>query len=169
MKRFRTLSRRTQVILMSIALPVALAAAAFAYWTLSPLLYDVRVSEALPGGEADAAPMAIAEGEFADADRVHRASGTARLVETADGERLIRFDEDFQVINGPDLFVWLTEDPQGDPDAGYLDLGRLKGNLGSQNYAIPDDVDLSLYEGVIVWCKAFGVPFGRATLQSTDS
>lgn len=169
MKRFRTLSRRTQVILVSIALPAALAAAVFAYWTLSPLLYDVRVNETLPDSEATGGPTVLAHGEFVDADSVHQASGTARLIETAEGERLIRLDEDFQVINGPDLFVWLTEDPQGDPDAGYLDLGRLKGNLGSQNYAIPDDVDLSSYKGVIVWCKAFSVPFGRATLQSTDS
>lgn len=168
MRRFRTLKRRTQVILASIALPAALIAAVFGYWTLSPLLYDVRVSEALPEDEASGGPTVLARGQFVDADSVHRASGTARLVETAEGERLIRFDEDFQVINGPDLYVWLTEDPQGDPDAGYLDLGRLKGNLGSQNYAIPEDTDLSNYKGVVVWCKAFSVLFGRATLQSSN-
>jgi len=169
MKRLRSLSRRTRIVLILFAVPILAAVAAFAYWTLSPLLCDVRVSEALPSSEADGAPIVVAHGKFVDADRVHRASGTARLVETTAGERLIRFDEDFQVINGPDLFVWLTEDPQGKPGAGYLDLGRLKGNIGSQNYAIPDDVDPSVYKGVIVWCKAFSVLFGRATLQSSDS
>ena len=75
-----------------------------------------------------------------------------------------RFDEAFETTNGPDLYVWLVKD--GDVDNGYVDLGRLKGNIGSQNYVIPEGTDLSEYDTVFIWCKAFSVLFGSAELAS---
>ena len=33
-------------------------------------------------------------------------------------------------------------------DGGFLDLGKLKGNVGNQNYILPDDVDVADYEFV---------------------
>jgi hypothetical protein len=64
---------------------------------------------------------------------------------------------------GPDLYVWLTRD--GNVKNGYVDLGRLKGNIGSQNYTVPLDTDLSQYTTVIIGCKAFSVLFGTASLE----
>ncbi len=170
MKRWRALDRRVQLLLLAIAIPLIVTVGVFGYWTLSPLIYDVQVSEALPTTEtSDRGPTILRQGEMMDADSVHQASGMAKLVETIDGQRLLRFDENFEVINGPDLYVWLTEDPEGNPEPGYHSLGRLKGNIGSQNYTIHKDVDLSKYKGVIVWCKAFTVLFGHAKLEnSTD-
>ena len=59
-----------------------------------------------------------------------------------------------------------VRDPTGGPggafDDRFVDLGRLKGNIGAQNYAIPASVDLGAYRSVVVWCKRFGVPFAAA-------
>jgi hypothetical protein len=57
--------------------------------------------------------------------------------------------------------------PSGRSDIGedYIDLGSLKGNIGSQNYDIPDNVDLSEYESVVIYCVPFHVVFATAALN----
>ncbi|MDQ1060287.1 hypothetical protein QFZ23_004188 [Arthrobacter globiformis] len=40
----------------------------------------------------------------------------------------------------------------------------IKGNLGNQVYAIPEDVDLAKYRSVDLWCVQFSVSFGAAQL-----
>jgi hypothetical protein len=47
----------------------------------------------------------------------------------------------------------------------YLDLGSLKGNLGDQNYTIPDGIHVTQYKSVIIYCLPFQVIFATATLQ----
>ncbi|WUJ83086.1 DM13 domain-containing protein [Streptomyces sp. NBC_00377] len=49
-------------------------------------------------------------------------------------------------------------------DGKYVSLGKLKGNKGSQNYALPSDVDWSSYSSVSIWCDRFDVSFGAADL-----
>ncbi|MBI1742084.1 DM13 domain-containing protein [Candidatus Acetothermia bacterium] len=105
----------------------------------------------------------MSHGQFVSADTViHHAEGTAKLVRTSPTEVIVRFEDDFKASNGPDLYVWLTKD--GDVKNGYIDLGKLKGNLGSQNYTVPAGTDLAQYKTVIIWCKAFSVLFGTAKL-----
>lgn len=102
-------------------------------------------------------------GAFAGAgDGFHNAEGTARVIYLEDGSVVLRF-EDFKVTNGPDLYVYLSAD-KGASD--YVSLGRLKANIGNQNYQLPDGVDLTKYDTVIVWCQAFSVYFGGAELRS---
>lgn len=166
-------------------------AAAGLYW-FGPwhLFIDRRVDEALPGvaatvapgaaaptepgaaddeepAPADAAPAATTLAEGAFRSLAHTTTGTARIVELADGSRIVRFDE-LDTDSGPDLRVYLSEAPaDGDPDAlddAFVDLGPLKGNQGNQNYAIPDDVDLNDFTSVSVWCRRFSVGFGVAPL-----
>ena len=48
---------------------------------------------------------------------------------------------------------------------GYVDLGKLKGNKGNQNYEIPDDVDIASMRSVTIYCKPFQVIFSVAPLQ----
>lgn len=97
----------------------------------------------------------------------HHASGIASLVELPDGSSLIRF-EDLDVENGPDLRIYLSTAPaDGPPDAlddDFVDLGELKGNQGNQNYAIPDELDLSRYRSVTIWCRRFSVGFAVAPI-----
>ncbi|MYJ29837.1 MAG: DM13 domain-containing protein, partial [Acidimicrobiaceae bacterium] len=83
------------------------------------------------------------------------------------GQRFLRF-EDFRTDNGPDLNVYLSAAPPdaaaGDFDDDFVDLGDLKGNVGSQNYEIPAGLDLDHYSTVAIWCVRFGVVFGAAEL-----
>lgn len=54
-----------------------------------------------------------------------------------------------------------------EPDSvdGFVDLGTLKGNVGDQQYDIPDDVEVSEGWRVVVWCRGFLVSSAEATLS----
>lgn len=154
----RGLSTRAKLL---IALPVVIVLAIFGYWTISPLFINVTVSESLT---ADGLVI-LSQGGFIGADEVvHKAEGTAKALRTQEKALLVRFEEDFKVSNGPDLYVYLIK--KGDIKNGFVDLGRLKGNIGSQNYTVPAGTDLSEYDSVIIWCKAFSVLFGTAKFTS---
>ncbi len=96
-------------------------------------------------------------------------SGDVFLIELEDGSRIIRF-ENLDVSNGPDLRVILSRSGLvDDRDAyhldGFYDLGELKGNQGNQNYEVPDDVDLSEYLTVAIFCLRFNYTFNAATIS----
>lgn len=109
----------------------------------------------------------LASGTLKNGERRYKGSGSAGIYQLADGSYLLRF-EDFKVTNGPDLRVLLVEHPdpanRDDVQPGYVDLGRLKGNKGNQNYVIPETVDLSKYSSVIIYCRAFHSMFSSAPL-----
>jgi hypothetical protein len=109
-------------------------------------------------------PTVALSGTFKDADNFHRGSGKATVYVLPDGKRVLRF-EDFTVTNGPALSVYLVRSADGNVDSGFLDLGKLKGNKGNQNYEIPTDTDLNAYGSVVIWCVPFGVTFAVASLQ----
>jgi len=99
-------------------------------------------------------------GTFVDGDWIHKTQGTARIITLDDGSSVLRL-EDFKTTNGPDVYVYLATD---DKATEFIDLGRLKANNGNQNYELPD-VDLSKYDKVLIWCKAFSILFGTAELN----
>lgn len=128
----------------------------------------------------DVQPQPTAETPASNADQIltqgsfynlaHLSSGEALVYQLADGNRILRF-QNFSVDNGPDLYVYLMPvDPvpnvSGSEIPGYYSLGRLKGNIGDQNYEIPADLDLSQYKSVVIWCQAFAVPFAAAPLTT---
>jgi hypothetical protein len=45
-------------------------------------------------------------------------------------------------------------------------MGRLKANIGNQNYPIPAGTDMTKYDTVLIWCRAFSVLFGSADLKA---
>jgi hypothetical protein len=117
-------------------------------------------------GAPAATPTPLASGRF-QAVR-HAGEGVATIYRLASGERLLRLTE-FSTDDGPDLYVYLVAAPDAHDDetvtrAGFVSLGRLKGNRGDQNYAIPVHVDLSAYHSVSIWCRRFGVNFVTAPL-----
>jgi hypothetical protein len=175
----------TAVVLVGI---VALVAG-FLWFRPDRLFTDDAVNEALPGqaavpaeaegaaaddvapGEepsADAGPLTLAQGRFISLE--HETVGRALVLETVDGRRFLRFDG-FETSNGPDLLVYLSaKEPAGTDDwhgydQDFVDLGPLKGNVGSQNYRIPDEVDLERYSTAVVWCRRFEVGFAAAVLS----
>lgn len=113
-------------------------------------------------------PTLVSEGSFFDGDASHKGSGVAKLFKNPDGSHLIRL-EDFEVTNGPDLYVYLTSakgaTSSDEVKANFYNAGRLKGNKGNQNYVIPADVDISNYNGVSIYCRAFSVLFSSAELN----
>lgn len=94
----------------------------------------------------------------------HPTSGDALVLGNGTGQRFLRF-ENFATDNGPDLNVYLVNSSAGDV-SDYIDLGDLTGNIGDQNYEIPADVDLDVYDEVVIWCVRFGVGFGDARLMT---
>ena len=108
-------------------------------------------------------PYVVLAGEFYGADEFHFGSGTALLIATTVDQFVVRL-EDFSVRNGPDLFVYLSTNPYGwSEDA--LNLGELRATDGSLNYDVPAGVDVSQYQSVIIWCRAFAVLFSTAPLM----
>jgi len=130
--------------------------------------YFVRkdVQEALPMPSASVeSPTVLAQGTFGEVDFIHKGSGTAKIIEVG-GKRILRL-ENFNVVSGPDLYVYLSEttSPTGDIASlgNFLDLGTLKGTSGNQNYEIPGDSGNR--ETAIIWCKRYGVLFTYAVMR----
>ena len=122
--------------------------------------------------EPTAGPVELKAGTFRDQDRFHKGSGLATIYRGADGSLLLRL-EDFKSTNGPDLHVILSpsQSPKNQAQVkvpGYIDLGKLKGNIGNQNYPIPDEVDVSAQGSVVIYCKPFHVIFSVASLQDVS-
>jgi len=120
-------------------------------------------------GASPESPVVLKEGNFRDADRFHKGAGRATIYRGPDGSHLLRLEE-FDVTNGPDLHIILTPDPDpqsrdGVHAAGYVDLGSLKGNVGNQNYPLPDDVNVSFLGSVVIYCAPFHVIFSVAPLR----
>ncbi len=112
---------------------------------------------------APSGPVALATGAFYGID--HSASGTATIYEQ-DGRHVLRFEEDTDIQNGPDLYVWVLADDDfgGAITVDYIDLGKLKGSIGGQNYELPPEFDPAVHRAVLIWCLRFRVPFAAAPL-----
>jgi hypothetical protein len=134
--------------------------------TTAPLSTEMPSATATP-----AEPVALLSGSFIGVGR-YDAGGTATIYELPDGQLLLRF-EDFAATNGPDLLVGFSghATPMSSSelhDQGYLELERLKGNAGNQNYLLPAGIDLAAFQSVTIYCRAFSVMFGFASLQSVS-
>jgi hypothetical protein len=125
------------------------------------------MNDAMPEAISNTEPVALAQGQFRNADDFHQGSGTVALYQLPDGSFVLRF-EDFNVTNGPDLHVLLANHAnpttRDELHEGYLDLGSLKGNIGSQNYEIPAGTDISQFNSVVIYCMPFHVLFSVAPL-----
>jgi Electron transfer DM13 len=96
-------------------------------------------------------------------DGIHNAEGKAKILTLSDGSQIIRL-EDFRSTNGPDVHLYLSTNKQA---SDFIDLGRLKANIGNQNYQIPVNTDYNKYNYVLIWCQPFSVLFGSAQLSSS--
>jgi hypothetical protein len=129
---------------------------------------DASATPEAPTPSAAAAPEAVdvelARGRFEAAE--YSTTGLARLLQPADGTRVLRL-EGLATSDGPDLHVWISNQPSGGAwgsydDDRYIRLGPLKATNGNQNYPIPADADLRGMTTVVIWCDRFDVAFGTA-------
>ena len=156
-----------------IVIALSLAIVGISIGFASPLFFNTTIDESLPTRsmmeeEMVGEPMMDAKaysGMFVGAnDGIHNAEGESKVIPLDDGERVLRL-ENFKSTNGPDLYVYLATDKKA---VDFVDLGRLKANIGNQNYDIPSGVDLEKYNNVLIWCKSFSVLFGSAELTSSQ-
>lgn len=128
---------------------------------------DDVTTEGMTDGMLEIVTTVVKSGSLRDEDRLHKGSGTATIYNLGDGSNVLRLEE-LNVTNGPDLFVLLMQDPEGrDKSQGYVELGRLKGNRGNQNYDIPADIDVSEHNAIMIYCRAFSVVFSTAPLEDS--
>ena len=164
----------------NIYIGIGLIALAGAWYAFRPELLFVNktVNEALPTADSastamakSSEPMALAKGDFRGL--AHDTKGAATVHQVAEGRRILRLTN-FETSNGPDVHVYLVaaevaQDNATVKQAGFIDLGSLKGNKGDQNYEIPTDADLNKYKSVSIWCARFGVNFGAASLAMAST
>ncbi len=137
--------------------------------TTAPATATAAPATAAPATGAPATPAAavlLAEGSFVSHE--HATKGRAQLVRQPAGTYQVIL-RDLDTSDGPDLRVWLTDQPVGDDwftfdDGRYVEVGKLKGNRGTQVYTVPATVDVTGLRSVSIWCKRFSVSFGAAPL-----
>ena len=170
------MSTRARVIWAGLAVAV-IGAGAGLYWFQPWKLFTSRTAnESLPVVVAEPSSSAstpqnvlVAAGTIVSHE--HDSSGTARLVRLANGQVQLVL-EDLATSDGPDLHVWLTDQPVLEgrdgwfvfDDGRYVELGPLKANHGNQVYDVPAGTDLTGLTSVTIWCKRFSVSFGAAAL-----
>lgn len=161
--------RRRRILRRKVVIPVALTVVALivfvlVYFQPQKAFIDDKVNDAVP---EDAQPVI----DEADAPEfislAHDTSGHVMVLDDGTGNLILRL-VDLDTSNGPDLKVYLsTNTPDGGDDAfddEFVNLGGLRGNVGSQNYDIPAGTDLAKYRSVVIWCDRFNVAFGAAEL-----
>src|SRR5215210_2825430 len=164
------MKRRTWIIGLAVA-------GGIGWYGFRPELLFVRksVNEGLPvaaaqstaarSGEAGAR-VVLVKGQFRSI--AHETKGIASIYGFVDGKRVLRLSQ-FATSNGPDVRVYLVAAPDAADNesvkkAGFVELGKLKGTDGDQNYDVPADLDLGKYRAVTIWCRRFSVNFGTAPL-----
>lgn len=177
-------------IIFSILAFAAASWLAFGYFGVQALFSDNEVNESVPvaidSSTTPAPPQdantsttvsdlpvtrLVATGGFAQGDNTYSIRGTASVVAQGNARTLTLTD--FDVTNGPDLFIYLvaatstenTDVKRQTQQGRFVQLAALKGNRGSQAYALPADLDLNAYPVASIWCKRFSRNFGSALLQ----
>jgi hypothetical protein len=170
MQLARLVRERKRRIVLALVMGVLLVGLGIYWFGPQHLLVDRRVEEGLPTGGGAASVEILSSGSFVEL--AHETSGTATLLELADGRIVLRF-EDLQTLSGPDLRVYLSSVPaehaEGDIGEDAIDLGGLKGNSGNQNYEVPAGLDPSAIRSAVIWCRRFTVGFGAAPLESAPA
>jgi len=146
---------------------VIVMAAGIYYTGVYTYFLQSEVREEMPKmSDAEKRELTIgSRGNFVEIDFIHKGSGDALILEYP-GKKILRL-ENFKVTNGPDLYVYLAKSssPGGSVQSlgDFIDLGRLKGNIGDQNYDLPDNA--AGFASVVIWCKKFAVLFSYAVLK----
>jgi len=121
------------------------------------------------------APAAVVQMAKADAQPVSFQKKTYALkgsvtVEQRGNRTVIVFSDDFKTKKGPDLKVFLSKhdiaNATGDnATTDAIRLGALQSNKGAQEYILPEGVNLTDFNSVLVHCEAFSKLWGGADVS----
>jgi hypothetical protein len=173
---------RRRVVWTAVVVGMVVGAAALYWFQPWRLFTDSTINEVLPTAiepsslptSGSAPPQAqnvlLATGTIISHE--HESHGLVRLIRLADGRTQLTL-EDLATSDGPDLHVWLTDQPVLSgrdgwhvfDDGRFVELGPLKANNGNQVYDVPEGTDLNGLISVTIWCKRFAVSFGAARLD----
>jgi len=163
-----------KILQLKFILPLAALGLVLAYYLVLPAFIVVEKDEAImfePIASSEAQetsqansqelesnlPEILSQNDFQKA--AYDVKGQALLMQQGQ-QRIIRF-ENFETINGPSLNIYLVNSQNKDV---FFDLGPIKATKGNVNYQIPDDLDLSQYDQVQVYCVPFKKVFSYANL-----
>jgi hypothetical protein len=127
-----------------------------------PVVVDQSSASTQPSEPVAVVPNTIKSSMLQGVDAIHWAKGTVEVVKAADGAKLA-FKDDFEVAQGPDLFVYLSPNLAGQELGEFASLGNLKATKGLQEYVLPENYQD--YKTVVIWCRAFSVAFATADIQ----
>ncbi len=97
---------------------------------------------------------------FFDGNGPFSVVGQAAIAPDDAGRRVLSFSDDFRTNRGPQLVVVLRAD-----NGEAVELGSLRSPSGAQAYAIPDQIDLNVFNRVQIWDQQGSVDFGSAFLS----
>ena len=115
-----------------------------------------------------ATAQVLGKGDFYNVEKSGK--GTVILYQLSDGRKALRIEPGFEVINDPDLVVWLSPVPNPKTtremfDAPHHEISALKSTKGSQNYILPPDVPLDSIRSVGLYCVPVPAIYVAATLS----
>lgn len=124
------------------------------------------------------APIELAYGEFIAIDAVRWASGNLILYQEVDETKLLRL-ENFRSAPAPNLQVYLSAAPPVDAEETtmmaewedwslqepYIELGHLRGTIGSQNFVIAPEVDIEQFSLVVIYNGTYDLLISVAPLR----
>lgn len=163
--------RRRRLLAAAAVAAAALLVVALLVFEPWKLVVDRPVADPAPTAlPSTPSPTVIARGELVAHE--HASTGSVVVVRLPDGSRVLRL-ADLRTSDGPNLHVWLAAAPVVPgrdgwyvfDDGPHVDLGALRGNIGSSNYTLPPEVDLAALPSVTIWCERFSVSFAAATLH----
>ena len=99
----------------------------------------------------------LGEGSFMNG--AHTTTGMVKVYEK-DGKRTLVFTE-FSTDAGPDLRIYVAEDLAL---TNFIEVSKLS-TTGNFFVELPASYNPSNHKSVLIWCKAFTVLFGSATLK----
>lgn len=125
-----------------------------------------------PGTKSRSTSTPVAEGMFVGKEE-HQASGSYQIEESEGGDLTLTFSEDFEVTQGPDLYVFLSPEEVGNltndnaTGAGALRVDTLHSSEGQQDYDLNDTINLDDYNSVVIYCVEFSALFAGAELDTS--
>jgi hypothetical protein len=126
---------------------------------------DTPLVEPAPAGLASAKVLGTAQVYDVDRD----GEGTAKIYELPNGTRVIRLEDFFVSINS-DLELRLSEQPNPKTTdeaikAPWKIVAPLKATVGTMNYEVPKDIDVSKYQSIVIWCEITRNAYAAASIQ----